>query len=303
MKSITIKILFLGVFVSAGCKPPETSSTAATATDVDRSAVTALRVKTSGTLSFRQYSIKSLRSGIECRLEISNLGEEIAIVRSPKYRVTAGTSGDYFVHLPSALSPENCTGSDPDFSYKSFFVDRRDVELVMLGGDADDSDSPFDPSDLTSRRAEALARNIEQRRSGGGKACGLKSFGQRGCWACVGWSMTDVGLFPSGLGASADASPNGFLRATASARSRKSADGIVTINGVRFRSLKAEFGMKPSFAPRGSILFCNTSAEGHATVVTKPASEMRSDVIEVIGSSWRQSLCWSTVDEILFPLD
>lgn len=303
MKSITKKILCLGIFMSAACKPPDTSSTAATAASVDRSAVTALRVNTAGTLSLRQYSIKSLRSGVECRMEISNSGEEIAIVRSPKYRVTAGTSGDYFVQLPLALSPENCTGSDPDFSYKSFFVDSRNVELVMLGGEAADVDSPHDISDLTSRRAEALARNIEQRRSGGGKACGLTSFGQRGCWACVGWSMTDVGLFPRGLGSSADASPNGFLRATAAARSRKSAEGIVNINGVRFRSLKAEFGMKPSFAPRGSILFCNTSAEGHAAVITKPASEMRSDVIEVIGSSWRQSLCWSAIDEILFPLD
>jgi len=303
MKFIRKYLLCVGVFALASCKPPEQSAPSETGAQFDRSAVVAIRVQNAGTLVLRQFSSKSLRSGVECRLQLTSAGEVLSIVQSPKYRVTAGTSGDYFISFAQALPSDNCTGSDPGFTYKSFFVDSQNVELVLTGNNIADADVPLDPSDLTSNRAESLARNIEQRRSGGGKACGLTSFGQRGCWACVGWSMTDVGVFPRGLGAGADHSPNGFLKATASARARKSADGLVTINGMRFRSLKAEFGMKPSFAPRGSILFCNTSAEGHAAVITKPASEMRSDVIEVIGSSWRQSLCWSKVDEILFPLD
>jgi hypothetical protein len=115
--------------------------------------------------------------------------------------------------------------------------------------------------------------------------------------------MTDNRLFPSGLGAAADNSPHGFLRATASARSKKDQNEVVNINGIRFKSLLNEYRGRPSLAPRGSILFCNTSAEGHAAIVTQPANEMRSDVIEIIGATWRQSLCWTQVLEILYPLD
>ena len=303
MNTTKMKATFVAAFMLVSCKPSVDANTSETSSIVEQGAVTALRARKTGALVLRQFSKKSLRSGIECRIDVSADGEELRIIPAPKYRVTAGASGDYFISFPQPIPPDNCNGSEPDFSFKSFFVSSSDVELMLSGANISDMDVPFDPADMTSQRAEALARNIERRRSGGGKACGLTSFGQRGCWACVGWSMTDVGLFPRGLGAAADSSPNGFLRATASARARKSADGLVTINGVRFRSLKAEFDMKPSFAPRGSILFCNTSVEGHAAVITKPASEMRSDVVEVIGSSWRQSLCWSQVDEILFPVD
>lgn len=115
--------------------------------------------------------------------------------------------------------------------------------------------------------------------------------------------MTETGNYPNGLGSLADANPNGFLRATQAARSRKGADGVVDINGKRFRSLIAQYRSTPSLAPRGSILFCNTSAAGHAAVITKPANEMRSDVIEILSDQSRQSLCWEQVQEILFPLD
>lgn len=303
MKAFVGFLIFQAALTIAGCKPPNASSLSEADAGVDRRAVTSIRVHAAKPLMLRQFSSKSLRAGLECKIEIQSPGEVLEVVPTPKYRVTAGTSGDFFITLNAPVDEQNCNGVDPGFDYRNFFVSSREVELILGGADLADAAAPFDPSDISSRRAELLARNIEQRRSGGGKPCGLTSFGSRGCWACVGWSMTDVGLFPSGLGAAADHSPNGFLRATAQLRRRKSADGTLSINGVRFRSLMTEFGMRPSLAPRGSILFCNTSAEGHAAIITKPANEMRSDVVEVLGSSWRQSLCWSKVDEILFPLD
>lgn len=299
-----IQVVIVGVILGAmGCKPAGSDSDATTSSTIDRTTVTALRLRNTGPVIVRQFSSKSIRQGVVCTIDAASSGVTLPIVPAAKFRVIAGGISDYFIVFPTPLPSESCEGDTWQFDRRTFFVDGQNVDLMSDGSVLSDTEVPADPSDLTSRKADALARNIEQRRSGGGKACGLTSFGQRGCWACVGWSMTDVGVFPRGLGSGADMSPNGFLRATASMRARKSADGIVTINGTRFRSLLAEFGMRPSLAPRGSILFCNTSAEGHAAVITKPANEMRSDVVEVIGSSWRQSLCWSKVDEILFPVD
>jgi len=290
---------------TAACKGARSSGSEVSSTA--SATVIALRPKENSYIFLHQFSTRSLvRKGLECSVKLEN-DQQLELVPVSEARLKAPQGYEYFIVLKEPLDLKSCTGNNEveDFDGKSFFVSRLQTELVLSNtvAPAPDKEVPFSTDDLKSSKSEALARDMERRRSGGGKSCGLTAFGNRGCWACVGWAMTDQGLFPRGLGSDADNSPNGFLRATASARARKTADGLVNINGIRFRSLKAQYARTPSLAPRGSILFCNTSAEGHAAVVIKPAEELRSDVVEILSSTWRQSKCWEQVEEILFPVD
>jgi hypothetical protein len=296
------------LFWLLGCRPSgQGKSDNATASVANTSTVVALKAMQGRSLQLSQISFRSLFDGIKCSYPADSAQQQLEIVPSKPERILSASGLEYFVQLKTPLEATSCQGEDAvgNFDYKSFFVRVSDVELVQ-NQKVTPAPVPVAPpslDDLKSRHAESLARDMERRRSGGNKSCGLTSFGARGCWACVGWAMTDTGVFPSGLGADADATPNGFLRATRAARTRKGADGTININGKRFRSLLAEYRSSPSLAPRGSILFCNTSAAGHAAVIIQPANEMRSDVIEIIGANHRQSLCWEQVQEILFPLD
>lgn len=308
MKSFLTYVLITVFFGTVGCrvKGGSESSMAASASNAT---VVAIRVKSGNSITLSERSKRSLVQGVVCRINLDSSSLEMKIVPRTRSQLISLNASEYFVEFLEPIDSAQCDvgasiSSSSSFAFKDFFVQADDVELLTSESVAPYvAPSKSNPSDLTSRKAEALAADIERRRTGGGKACGLTAFGSAGCWACVGWSMTDVGIFPSGLGSDADGTPNGFLRATANARSRKAADGTITINNVRFKSLKAEFGTTPSLAPRGSILFCNTSAAGHAAIITQPANEMRSDVVEVLGVGGRQSLCWERVDEILFPLD
>ncbi|NBX17595.1 MAG: hypothetical protein EBR09_09540 [Proteobacteria bacterium] len=287
--------------LSTGTNDSTGSSAVATST------VVALKGVQGKTLKLTQTSSRSIIGGVKCEFRGDSNQELLAIVPAKQERLVSASGLEYFVQLKNPMSAESCQGEDElgNFDFKSFFVKVEDVELVgsFSVAPAPLRTVPVSLDDLKSARSESLARDMERRRSGGNKSCGLTSFGQRGCWACVGWAMTDTGVFPAGLGADADATPNGFLHATRAARSRKAADGSISINGKRFRSLLAEYRGTPSLAPRGSILFCNTSAAGHAAVITQPANEMRSDVVEILSAPHRQSLCWEHVQEILFPLD
>ncbi|MBM3383273.1 MAG: hypothetical protein FJY29_12685 [Betaproteobacteria bacterium] len=308
MRNTLLKLMLLVVAVVSACKPATKGGLSEVNMASAGGAIVALVGKNGSALTLTQLSRRSLRPGIVCRYPADSESRELRIVPSTLARISSTNGLEYFVKLKSPMPASECQSSDDgdsDFDYISFYVSKSEVEVLTSATVTPEPGRELLPDSgiLTSRKAESLARDIETRRSGGNKACGLTSFGQRGCWGCVGWSMTAVKLFPSGLGSGADASPNGFLRATAAARSRKSADGTIDINGVRFRSLRAQYGSTPSLAPRGSILFCNTSAEGHAAIITKTANEMRSDVVEILGATWRQSACWERVDEILFPLD
>lgn len=302
-KTLSILSLFLSF---GGCKPTGPSQTTSTAVQRGQTVI-GIRAKNVGTLSLHQVSQRALRQGLRCQIKGERASDGLPVVPVSASRAESVNGIEYFVELKTALESEACEGTtvSTSFDFKSFFVNRNEVELILSSQAAPAAQKmvPASSDDLRSVRAEALARDMERRRSGGGKSCGLSSFGQRGCWSCVGWAMTDTRLFPAGLGSDADFSPNGFLRATAAARARKSQEGIVNINGIRFKSLLREYKGTPSLAPRGSILFCNTSAEGHAAVITQSGNEMRSDVIETIGATWRQSLCWTQVQEILYPLD
>lgn len=306
VRNFLVLCAFVGLVAACGQKN-QASESSTLASTRNSNTVIGLKPKNAASLTLNQLSTRGLSKGITCNYKLQPESEMVEIVPSTRERVLSANGLEYFVQLRKPIDAAACSGTDAvgKFDYKFFFVLVSDADLVGSQSVAPEPapQPPVSTDDLRSRRAEALASDMERRRSGGGKACGLTSFGQRGCWACVGWAMTDTGIFPRGLGSDADATPNGFLRATASARARKSGDGIVNINGVRFRSLKAEYGTTPSLAPRGSILFCNTSAAGHVAVITKPANEMRSDVIEILGATYRQSLCWDQVQEILFPLD
>ncbi len=289
------------------CKPAGSSDTAALSSQHLSATVVAVRAKSGSTFSLTQYSRRSIRKAIVCNFVASENSSYLKIVPSKLSQIESPNGVEYFIRLQTPVSAEQCKGAveGETFSYGEFFVSKAEVEVVTseLVTPAPVAQTNRYSDDFQSRKAESLAYDMERRRSGGGKPCGLTSFGNRGCWACVGWAMTDNKVFPEGLGSGADSSPNGFLRATANLRARKAADGTIHLNGIRFRSLMPEYRMRPSLAPRGSILFCNTSAEGHAAIVTHPGNEMRSDVIEIIGANWRQSLCWDKVEEILFPLD
>jgi hypothetical protein len=303
----TLLVLCLFVAVVVGCKPGSSSNLSETNTLSSSATVIALAGKNGSPITLSQLSRRNLRDGIICRFSGTSGTDELEIVPSTLAKISSSNGVEYFVRLRNSIPAKDCQGvqEGEEFDFRSFFVSKAEVEVLTSTTATPEPGQVLlpDADAIKSRRAEALARDIETRRSGGGKPCGLTSFGNRGCWACVGWAMTNTKIFPAGLGSGADASPNGFLRATAGARMRKAADGTININGVRFLSLKPQYGMRPSLAPRGSILFCNTSAEGHAAIITNPANEMRSDVVEIIGATWRQSLCWERVDEILFPLD
>jgi hypothetical protein len=308
MQNYLFKLFFIAAaLVVEGCKPAPSSAGAIVNALDSGSTIVGIVSKSEAPINLSQVSKRSLRTGVICRLGGGAEAAQLSIVPSTLAKISSVNGLEYFIQLKTPLSSSQCqvAAADEAFDYRSFFVSKAEVDLLTSTTVSPEQSRglPPDLDSLKSNRAEALARDIENRRSGGNKPCGLTSFGNRGCWACVGWSMTSAKVFPPGLGAVADASPNGFLRATASARSRKAADGTVNIKGVRFLSLKAQYGSTPSLAPRGSILFCNTSTEGHAAIITNPANEMRSDVIEIIGANWRQSLCWERVDEILFPLD
>ncbi len=301
------KVIFaVCAILMAACRPAG-SGESGTASISGPTTVVGVKSLQGGPILLSQISSRSMFNGIKCNVQTDSSAQILELIPTTRARILSVSGQEYFVQLRNPIDAAKCTGQDANgkFDYKTFFIKVSDVELVYAGGvtPAPVAQIPFSIDDIKSSRAEALARDMERRRSGGGKSCGLTSFGSRGCWACVGWAMTDTGIFPKGLGADADATPNGFLRATQAARSRKGADGVVNINGKRFRSLLPEFRATPSLAPRGSILFCNTSAAGHAAVITIPANEMRSDVIEILSAQHRQSLCWDQVQEILFPLD
>lgn len=294
------------LLMSSACRQAGSGSADSAAASLSSSlTIVGLKSVTGGNLQLSQLSWRSIIDGVKCRVELGT--EQLEVVPVSRQRALSTSGKEYFLTLRKALDSALCSGNENavNFDYKSFYVRLEDVELQTSGSvvPVPVPGVPVSTDDLRSARAEALARDMEGRRSANGTRCGLTSFGSRGCWPCVGWAMTDTGIFPSGLGASADANPNGFLRATQAARARKGADGVVNINGKRFRSLLAQYRTTPSLAPRGSILFCNTSSAGHAAVITKPANEMRSDVVEILGDHSRQSLCWDQVQEILFPLD
>ena len=309
MLNILKKCIFpvILLFCIPACKPARSSDTAALSSQNLSATVVAVRAKSGSTFSMTQYSRRSIRKAIICNFVASENSSYLKIVPTKLSQIESPNGAEYFIRLQTPVSAEQCKGGveGQTFSYGEFFVSRAEVEVVTseLVTPAPVAQMNRYSDDFQSRKAEALAYDMERRRSGGGKPCGLTSFGNRGCWPCVGWAMTDNKVFPEGLGSGADLSPNGFLRATANLRARTAADGTIHLNGIRFRSLMPEYRMRPSLAPRGSILFCNTSAEGHAAIVTQPGNEMRSDVIEIIGANWRQSLCWEKVEEILFPLD
>ncbi|MEY3902245.1 MAG: hypothetical protein RL189_1551 [Pseudomonadota bacterium] len=294
------------LLMSSACRQTGSGSAdSAEASLSSSSTIVGLKSVTGGNLQLSQRSWRSIVEGVKCRVALGT--EQLEVVPVSRQRALSASGKEYFLTLPEALDSSLCSGNENavNFDYKSFYVRLEDVELQTSDSvvPAPVPVAPVSTDDLRSVRAEALARDMEKRRSANGTRCGLTSFGSRGCWSCVGWAMTETGNYPNGLGSLADANPNGFLRATQAARSRKGADGVVDINGKRFRSLIAQYRSTPSLAPRGSILFCNTSAAGHAAVITKPANEMRSDVIEILSDQSRQSLCWEQVQEILFPLD